>query len=319
MMGYRRKVIALSSVLALLLVSLLLGELFSPDRRLARAEEGRLLSGEPKDAAILEISGPEGLLLFERKEGAWLLAEEGGSLPASASRVESFLSEAASVSRLELRATGRASWPEFGLDGGKGYRVSAKDGKGKSLADFTVGSYGPTGKELFVRLGEAEKSYSAQAPSLASYLAAGRRGWLDLRVSGAPIRPEDVQGVAMRADIALDGPGSPARRFEWRAQRSEGGWKSGAAALDLLALESLLRGLVNLEAEDARAAAPAGVFDRISLRAELSLGTGVTRIYEAGAEAGGGRYYFRRKDSPIAYEVSAYALKNLAKSLSELK
>lgn len=318
-MTYRNKVLALSSVLAALLLALLAGELFSPDRRLARAEAGRLLSGEPGDVASLELATPEGLVRLERREGAWLLSEEGGSLPASGSRVESFLGELASVHRLELRASGRASWPELGLEEGKGSRVAAKDGGGKPLADFVTGSYGPTGKELFVRLGEAERSYSARASSLGSYLAAGRRGWLDLRVFSAPLRPEEVQTIAMKADIALDGQDAPSRRFEWRATRSEGGWKSGSEALDLLSLESLLRGLVNLEAEDARASAPAGAFDRIALRAELILGTGASRVYEVGAEAGEARFFLRQKDGSIAYEVSAYALKNLAKSLAELK
>ncbi len=318
MISHEAKVKSLSAVLAGLVLLLVLGEVFSPERRLARGESGRLLAGEAKAASRIELSGPAGILNLEKDEkGAWKLHEADGELPAAAARVEGFLGRLAAVARLSPLARGKAAWEGLGLEEGKGTRVRAWDGAGKTVADFVAGGYGATGKDLAVRLGEAEKVYAADG-AIGSYLGAGRASWLDLRVLEAALSPEDVQGLAMRAKLFLDGPGKPGKVFDWRAGRGQGGWTAGAQALDSLAVETLLRGILNLEGEDARAALPPEAFGPVALRVEIALGTGQTLVYEVGAPAAEGRYFLRRAAGGPVFEVSAYALRNLAKSLPEL-
>ncbi len=318
MMRYATKVRALVATIAVLALILALGEIFSPERRLERAEAARLLHGKPEGVTALELGLPEGSIRLERRGEAWTLVEAGGEVPASASRVAAFLGEVAAVSRLEPRSDDEAAWPQLGLEEGRARRVRAFAASGATLADFAVGSYGPTGKEAYVRLGTDRRSYAA-AGGFASYLSSRRQGWLDLRVLTPPLRPEDIAYIAMRGSLALDGQGAPERRLDWRAVRDGKGWSAAARELEPLALEAMARGLANLEAEDARAAAPEGAFSRIAFVIELGLGSGETRTLEVGAPTATGRYYLRVRGGRLAYEVSAYALKNLAKPLSELE
>ncbi|MBL8965897.1 MAG: DUF4340 domain-containing protein [Spirochaetaceae bacterium] len=318
MIRYETKVKILSASLAGLVLLLVLGAVFSPERRLARGESGRLLSGEAKAAARIEFTGPAGSLNLEKDDkGAWKLHEADGELPAASARIEGFLGQLAAVARLSPLAEGKAAWESLGLEEGKGTRVRVRDSAGKTVADFVAGSYGATGKVLAVRLGEAEKVYAADG-AIGSYVGAGRASWLELRVLEAALSPEDVQGLAMRAKLFLDGAGRPGKVFDWRAGRDQGGWTAGAQALDSLAVETLIRGILNLEGEDAHAAIPAEAFGPVALRVEIALGTGQTLVYEVGAPAAEGRYFLRRAGGGPVFEVSAYALRNLAKSLPEL-
>jgi len=337
MMSYRNKVIALSSTLAVLLLIYAAGLVFAPERNAARSEAGRLLSGKATDVAAFTIgeTAQAPSLEFEKAADGWALMEEGQTLPVQSGKIEAFLAALADVSRLSPRSEGKGDLSGFGLGAGSGVRITAKSASGKLLADFVVGDLGPTGKEAYVRLKGTGPVY-ATAADFDSYVKEGRAGWLDLRVFAAPIKIDDVQTITTSAKLAL-GAGSAAGAAgtggaagaksasgalpivaDWTASRKEGGWVGKTGSYDTVAVESVLRSIVNLSGQDIVAMPPADAFASPQGRIELGLGTGGTRVIEIGRDAGNGSCYLRAQGSSFVYLVSAYSLMNAVRPESAL-
>jgi len=317
-MKYERKVIYLSSALAVLLLVWAAGLVFSPERVAARSESARLLAGKAADVASISLKGsPGGAAIELAKSGeSWVLLDGAARLPAQAQRVSSFLSELSSVSRLHVVARSKDSWAGFQLDEAQAKRATLKDASGKVLGDIYVGGYGPTGSEVYLRREGTDLSYTADS-GLASYLGYGRSTWLDLRILGA-IKEADVQSLATKCSIALDGKGKAALILDYSLRRDAKGWKAGAAEIDPEAAASLLRAIVGIQGEDYVAQAPASAFAKVDARVSLELGSGQSRVLEVGAEAGDGRFYARVAGESLVFTLSSYSLRGVLKSLAEL-
>ncbi len=335
MMRHEKKVAILAGATAALLAIWALGLVFSPERVAARAESLKLLQGSVADAAGIEIAGSE-KLAFAREGASWSLVPDLGAaggataaggaapaaagssvrIPADASRISSFLDAVAGVNRMRPLARSREAWAGFQLDEAKAKHVVVKDQKGRAIADFWVGGYGPTGSEVYLRRSAADDSF-AVASGLASYLSYGRKNWLDLKV--LPTFPEtDVQSLSFRAALALDGKGKPPVSLQYRMTRDKEGWKGPQGALDAVAAESLVRALIGLQGEEVAMALPASAFSRIDARVDIELGSGTARSLEVGSASGEGRFYLRLAGSGLVYEVSAYSLRAILKPLAEL-
>jgi hypothetical protein len=315
MMRYERKVAILGGSLAALLAIWGAGAIFSPERNAARAESRKLLLGKAEDAASLELGSPK--LSLAKEGGAWYLLEGGAKLPAQESRIKSFLEALAAVKSLKPMAKTQEAWKSLELDEGKAKPVLVKDGKGKAMADFAIGGFGPTGGEVYLRLAGSEASFSAEG-SFASYAASSRASWLDLRVLPGPLPESDVEALALKAGIALDGVAKPKLVLEYGLRRQPNGWAGVPGLIDPVAVSALLRSLLNLEGEDMVAAPPAGAFSPVAARIELSLGNGGSKVLEVGAQAGEGRFYIRLAGRPYVYTVSAYGLRNALKAPADL-
>jgi len=315
MTRYEKKVALLGGSLALLLAIWGAGLLFSPERNAARSESKKLFNGKIEDAATIELGDPK--IALSREGGAWFLVEGSTKLPAQESRIKSFLEASEAVKRLRPMAKSKDAWKSLALEEGKAKPVLVRDGKGRAMADFAVGGYGPTGGEVYVRLADSEAAYAAEG-SFASYASSARKSWLDLRVIPGPLPETDVESLSIRASLALDGAGKPPLSMDYSLKREKEGWSGIAGSIDAVTVNSLVRSILNLEGEDIVAAPPASAFTPVAARIELSLGSGVSKVLEVGSSAGEGRYYLRMAGSGYVYSVSTYGLRNALKPPAEL-
>jgi hypothetical protein len=316
-MRYEKKVLVLSSALAVLLAVWGAGIIFSPERRALRSESGRLIAGKAADVASILIASPGTAPLELLKSGSsWDLADGNAKFPVRSERVSSFLSDLEAVSRLRLVARSKESWAGFKLDDAQAKRATLKDASGKVLADFLVGGYGPTGGEVYLRRAGSDPSYTVET-GIASYLGYGRSGWLDLRIF-AELKEAEVQSFSLKSAIAIDGAGKGLRSFEYALRREGQGWKAGAAQIDAEAVASLLRSIVGLQGEDYVASPPADAFAKVDARIALELGSGKSLALEVGKSAGSDRFYGRLGDGPVVFLLSSYSLRACLKNLSEL-
>ncbi|MGA2548380.1 MAG: DUF4340 domain-containing protein [Rectinemataceae bacterium] len=316
-MRYEKKVIVLSSVLAVLLLIWAAGLVFSPERMAARSESAHLLAGKAGDVASISLKASGGASIELAKSGsAWSLVDGSARLPVQAQRVASFIDELASVSRLRVVARSKDSWAGFQLDDAQAKRASLKDASGKVMADIYVGGYGPTGSEIYLRRADSDLSYSAGS-GLAPYLGYGRSTWLDLRVMSG-LKEDEVQSFAIKSAIALDGKGKAALSLDYALRRDGKGWKAGAAQIDADAAASLLRSIVTLQGEDYVATPPADAFARVDARIALELGSGKSKVLEVGATAGDNRFYARIAGESLVFTVSSFSLRGALKSLADL-
>ena len=316
-MSYERKVLALSTALAILLAAWALGMVFSPERGTARSESVKLLAGKPAAAAAVELSSPDAEAIRLVKSGeSWTLAEGDARLPVQASRVKSLLDAIAEPGRLKAVGRSKAAWADFGLEEGKAKRAVVRDAKGQAMAELYVGGYASTGSGVYLRQAGSERSYVADS-SLSSYVGYGRTSWLDLGVLGEAM-VADLQSVAIRSRISLDEEGTAPLTLDYEARRDGSAWKSGAAELDAQAVESMLRSALSIRGEDIVASPPSLAFSPVSARVELALSSGVSKVLEVGASAGDGRFYLRAAGNPLVYLVSAYSLRSILKAPSDL-
>jgi hypothetical protein len=314
MMRYEKKVAWLSGALAALLLVWGAGMVFSPERSAARSESKKLLSAKAEEVASISI-GP---LSLAKESGSWFLDEGGAKLPVQEARVKSFLETASKAARLKPMAKTKAAWASFGLDEGKAIAVLVKDGKGKTLADFAVGGYAAAAGEVYLRLAGSEASYSVDG-SIASYARGERSSWLDLRVVPGPLPESDVEGISVKASIALDGAGKPPLAADYSLKRGKDGtWGGLPGTIDGVAVSTLLRSVLNIEGEDIVAAPPATSFTPVAARIELSLGNGGNKVIEVGTAAGDGRFYLRLAGGKYVYAVSSYGLRNALKKPQDL-
>jgi hypothetical protein len=310
MMRYERKVVILGATLAALLALLVAGAVFSPERRAERAESRALLSAASGEAAALELGLPK--IALAKKGDSWYLVEDGAALPVQEKRVESFLAAVAGVKRLRPIGRSKDAWKGLDLEEGKAKPVTVRDAKGRTIADFSIGGYGPTGAEVYLRLAGSDASFAAEG-SIASYLSSDRRSWLDLRVVPGPIPEGDVEAIAVKSSIALDGVGKPPLVLGYSIRRDKDGWTGVPGQIDAIAVSSFLRSIINIEGEDIVASPPSEAFSPVTARIELSLGNGGSKVLEVGAPAGENRFYLRLAGSPYVYSASAYGLRNALK------
>jgi hypothetical protein len=184
------------------------------------------------------------------------------------------------------------------------------------MADFELGGYGPTGEEVYLRLGGTGTIYAAPA-SFASALGQERQAWLDLKVIQPGAKPEEISSLDLRSSLRLQGKG-PAD-LAWKASRKDGGWISPQASYEAVSVESILRSILNLEGQDIVALPPAQAFSKVQARLELGLEKGGKLVLEVGASAGEERYYLRSSTGSQVYLVSGYSLGNLLRMPQEKK
>jgi len=316
-MSYERKVAALSIALGLLVAALALGMIFDPGRSAARSESIKLLAGKIGAAAEIELANPgSGAIRLVKSGESWTLADGDARLPVQASRVKNLLDALAEPGRLKAAGRSKAAWADFGLEDGKAKRALVRDANGQALAEVYVGGYASTGSGVYLRTALSDTSYVAES-SLASYIGYGRNSWLDLEVLGGAM-VADVQSIAIRAKIALDGEGKGPLSLGYEARREGQGWKIGASEADSQSVESLLRSALSIRGEDIVAAPPASAFSPVSARVELVLSSGVSKVIEVGESAGDERFYLRAAGNPLVYLASAYTIRSILKSPSDL-
>ncbi|MGO8692409.1 MAG: DUF4340 domain-containing protein [Rectinemataceae bacterium] len=326
MMRYERKVLVLSGTLAALLAIWVLGMIFSPGRVEARSETGGIFAGKTDNAAAIELGGSESVSLVKQSD-SWFLADASSRFPAQSDRIADFLKALADVKRLRPLAHSKTAWTGLGLDEGKAKSILVKNAAGFDMADLSVGNYGPTGSEIYIRKKGSDEAYAVSA-SFAAYLGYGRKSWLDLRIM--PEMPEsDVQSVSVDVSLPVDGPRMPALKIDYRLTRSGQGWSGPAGGVEASSADAMVRSIIALEAEDYVASPPADAFEPVGARVQLYLGAGGTRVLEIGraippapgVSAAGpteNRFYARLTGSPYTFEISSYSLRAALKTPAQL-
>lgn len=159
-------------------------------------------------AQRVEITGPDSQFTLERTPAGWIMPSRGG-YPVRAERIAA-LDAALAELRLERAMTrDREKFDRLGVGdpeaGGRGVRLTVRDGQGSVLADFIAGDAREDGTGVYIRTAGGERAYGA-AGALPELADAGV--WLGLNFWDI-----DPSGVA-RARI------SPERGPAWFVQRA---------------------------------------------------------------------------------------------------
>lgn len=322
-MRFQDKVKWLSGALVVLLLVWGLGEFFSPERVAARSQTSSLLGTKPTEAADILLASGSSSVHLVKQGGGWSLMDGKDALPVQGSRVEALLSALAKAGRRRPVAQAKEAWKDLGLDEAEAKTLRVADARGKVLLDLRAGNRGATGAGIYLRFAGSDASYLAES-DLSSWLAADRGSWLDLRLWKTSLGSEAVESIEASSLLDFAGqtnlaagqaPKTLARPVAWKFDRQGEGWKGGPKDADPLAVESVVRAALNLEAADLAVAPPPGAFDSLNARVSLVLGSAKTRLVEVGASAGPGRWWARASEggvlSPYAFQLSSWSLSGI--------
>jgi hypothetical protein len=200
-MSFRSRLLSVCAVLLGLVVVLVLGIVFSPDRVQARTSGRPLLPLATAD----EISGIEvdfegtPSVTLARGPSGWKTTGDAGEYPASADRLHTFLRTLTGLSRGKMVSRDSAHFPELGVSDDTARHLILRRTAGRPDLELLVGKRGPSGDEDYVRVKGEGAAYLVRG-SLAFFLSQERSYWYELHVL-----PDDVQGTTV-ARVSVRGP-----------------------------------------------------------------------------------------------------------------
>ena len=318
-LSFRRKVLILGAIIAVLAAAYVLGLVFSPARMGRREAETPLLPDLNRNqrdlVAAVELSGEEGSLKLVKNEESWVLPGGAREYPASRSRIDAFFNFLAETKRTRVVTGNPQAWPDFGVGDEARRRIRLFDGAGNILTDIIVGKAAAGGGDDYVRLGDSNDVVLSNR-SFDYYLNVEDKFWSYLRIF-----PEDLEGQSLMR-ISVDSPGplhytlvlDAEQRNLWRVAGQP------QLPLDNAEVDLLANNLADLEGTEFAAAvdrAEAGLTDPA---ARILLSTQDDKDFRLliGGAAGEDQLYVALEDGPYIYKVSEWRLKGILKPVDDL-
>ncbi|MDR2186265.1 MAG: DUF4340 domain-containing protein [Treponema sp.] len=312
-MVYKKKLILLSGLTALLALIYAAALIFDPERVNARNAAFVWLDAEGADRAdsiVISRQGEE-IVVLTRKNGLWFVPAEGIDLPAKQARVEDLFRILSSRGAYPLRASSAASHERLGLTEEAASRIIIRGGAGAyPLLDLLAGDQDTAGREIYLRK-QGENDVRSGDTRIASYVNGAANSWYDLRLF-----PENSGGTVdagMVQRLSVDYPGGTAEPMT--LSRSGTGWTVGSLPADTQRVESYIRAVLDAEGENFLPAQDSPVFNEG--RISLELGDGTNRIIRCGPlDEEGKRRSAQVTGSPYVYQLAEWTLSRLFREAS---
>jgi hypothetical protein len=311
-MSLARRFVLAAVVLAVLAALFVAGQLFSPQKRLARVAGAPLLNlARESELTGVEIERPGAAPVSLRaREGGWEVEAAGRWVPASADRVRALAQLAAGLPRGTLVTRDPARGAELGLDPGQARLLAMRFAVGPEIA-LEVGKRAASGDTDYVRVRGQDAAYLVRS-SLSVLLAQEVSYWYDLRVLPAGMRDQTIARVIVRGNMNYT--------LE-RTSGEPGSWTladAGASGpVDAAAAQSMVDSLALLEGEDFREGRPPAP-EGAALEVELTTAEGQGVLLSVRADPQPGLVSVTADTSPWTYLVREELLRRAVRPVEEL-
>jgi len=326
-LSFRRKVLILGAIIAVLTAAYVLGLVFSPARMGRREAETPLLPDFNRDqrdlAAAVELSSEKGSLKLVKKGESWVLPGGGREYPASRSMIDAFFNFLAEMKRTRVVTDNPEVWPDFGLSDEARRRIRLLDEAGNILTDIIVGKAAAGGGDDYVRFGDSNDVVLSNR-SFNYYLNVGDKFWSYLRIFPDDLEGQSLMRISVDSEVFFqdDSPGpleytivlDAEQRNLWRVAGQP------QLSLDYVEVDLLANNLAHLEGTEFAAAVDrveAGLTDPA---ARILLSTQDDKDFRLliGGTAGVDQLYVALEDGPYIYKVSEWRLKGILKSVDDM-
>jgi hypothetical protein len=259
-----------------------------------------------------QLSGLQGSTDLKRKNGLWVIEENGRDYPVKQLRVEDFLAILSRRDVYPLRASSAGAAEKLGVSEGSASRIVIRGGAGLPLLDLLVGRGDATGREVYLRQAGRGEVRSGE-DKFTQYLDSQRTSWYDLRLFPASSGVDAVQRVRV---FAFNGQSA------YTVSRNSGGWAfegDEEISVDTQKAESWIRSILDAEGEDFDPSSPGetegpGGTESGDGRITLELGNGSVRTILAGPPDEEGRRTATLSPAPpggLAYRLAAWTVTRL--------
>jgi hypothetical protein len=326
-LSFRRKVLILGMVIAVLAAAYVLGLVFSPARMGKREAETPLLPGFNRDqrnlAAVVELSTAEGSLKLFKKGESWVLP--GGRLeyPVSRSRIDALFDFLAEMKRTRIVTDNPDAWPDFEVGDAAPRRIRLLDEAGNILTDIIVGKAATGGGDDYVRRGDSSEVVLSNR-SFEYYLNVEDKFWSYLRIFPEDLEGQSLMRISIDSEVLFaDGTPGPLKYTLVLDAEQQNLWRVAGQPqlpLDNAAVDLLANNLADLEGTEFAAAvdrAEAGLTDpagQILLSSQDDRDFGLL----IGGTTGEDQLYVARQDGVHIYKVSEWRLKGILKTGDDL-
>jgi hypothetical protein len=324
-MSFRTRLLTVSAVLSVLVIALVLGIVFSPDRVQARtAGRGLLPLSSADEVAGVEIaSGAGPVVSLARDSAGWTAAGGGRHYPASAERLQSFLRTVAGLTRGKMVSTDSAHFAELGLSDETARRLVLHRAAGRPDIGLLVGKRGPSGDEDYVRV-PGEKAVYLVRGSLAFFLSQGPAYWYELHVLPDDVVGTTVARVTVRGSMRLAGLAQGPYTLERVPGAQAAEWTVNGQPANRLVAGAMASALALLEGDDftdATARAAGAARDAAGPRLEIEVTTLEGKKYAlvASQDPATGKLLVTTSWSPWTYLVNPVLLQRAVRPLSVLQ
>jgi hypothetical protein len=329
-MAFRRKVIALSIVLGVLVAAYVLGIVFSSGSVQRRQAQELLVPGLVKEAVQeIQIQASAGSIGVRRQNAGWMVQVQGTELPAQAQRVDSFLGQMIGLKKFRVVSGKPDTWASFEVGPDAGQRIVLKDGTGKAVLDLHVGKRGTGAAGNYVRL-EGSNEVVLLDNSLEYYLNSQDDFWSELRLLPKELKGQELIRLSFRSRLSFndaDEPAGQALDYTLLLESGEGGpvWKVEGKddfPLDTGKVEGVANNVAGFEGARYAVNVPADKAGLESPAAEVTVTARDNKTYRlrvGNTVNDEDQYYVRLEGSPYTYQAPAWRVKQILKTLDVLR
>lgn len=324
-MSDRKKITVLASLCAVLTLTLILGTVFSGNRRSARVLNEPLLSSfSAQKVNRIELFTEEKSTVLTETDNVWSVDYDGTAAPADAAEVKSFLKTVAELPRGKKITANEEKYAQFGVASyaaASFIKMTADNGSeilllfGNAVADRPGFRY--------VRAEGDKQVYETADPGLTVY---GRRSnWVSLNLFADASKSAEVQSVSVKGTSPLEEGGT----FDYTLIRTVGGendkelvWKAEGSEkeVDGAKIDSLVRQITELKGADLVVPSTGITPENAAVTLVLGFRDGTKQTVCVSAEtAGEERFAVTVAGSGKEYAVSRYALGNILKPLADFE
>jgi hypothetical protein len=314
-MAYKRKIVILSGLVAVLGLIYILAIVFDPDRSGRRSDNYVWLESRLRDAVDrIDIFSPASPITLLFRSGQWLVSWDGAEYPARQSRIEDLLDELSRRAAYPRRSGSASAHERFGLTEANALRITLRGGAGLPLLDLLLGNNDAGGRNIYLRRANNNEVRSGE-DRLSSYVESPVTSWYNLRLfpDDAAITTDLVQRLTVNPPAGENI--APALVFtreqnSWRI--TGGGITLGPGDLDKNRVDSYISGVLSTSGEDF--VSPSGFLNDASLMLELGDGRVLTlRLGPADEE---GRRPAGINGAAYEYSLSSWATERFFRDMA---
>ncbi|MDR1566708.1 MAG: DUF4340 domain-containing protein [Treponema sp.] len=306
---YKRKLICLSALAAVLALIFIGTVVFNPERTALRNAAFTWIEPGLLDLADrIEISGSQGNTLLSRKNNVWVISSGETGYPVKQARVEDLLKALSGRGLYQVRSNSASAHERLGLVEGRASRIVIRGGPGLPLLDLFIGFAAAPGREVYLRKAGQNEVRSGE-DRFTAYTESPAASWYDLRLF------PDLE-TAMIQRVRVTPPGQ--EEAPYTLSRNGRGWSfSGTLEPpEPSRVESWLRSLADAEADDFNTALAQADAVSGSGSILLELGDGSIITLRLGQNDAGNRRDASVSLSSFVYSLSEWTVNRLFREAS---
>lgn len=198
-MEQKRKLLILSSVLALLVITFIIGLFFNAERKYNRNYAVQLFPNLTEEEVYgIELqSDQDEKVVLTREKGEWKVIIEDKVYPGDEVKVENFLKEVIGLKTRRFVTENDARYEELGL-GKQNKAIRLFDGEGRLLEEILIGN-SEGSEDEYIRSADSNKVYTVE-PRLSFYTAQEDPYWSELLIFPESLKDEKI----IRIDIQCE-------------------------------------------------------------------------------------------------------------------